>query len=117
MERQIMLGRISSIDYKKGCADVVFPDADDEIKTELPFLSMEYSMPEINEIVVVIFQRHKNRSQGFILGSVFNSGNIPEFSGKGAYFKRLSKEAYIKYETETRTLEICAPKINLVQRG
>ena len=113
MKNQIMLGRISSVDYKNGCADVVFPD--DEIKTELPFFSAEYQMPEMNEMVVVIFQKHKNRSQGFILGPVFNLGNLPEFSGKNAYFKRFSKEAYMKYDGNAKTLEICAPKIKLIQ--
>ena len=54
MKNQVMIGRVSSIDYKRGCADVVFPDADDEVKTELPFFSSEYKMPEINEIVVAI---------------------------------------------------------------
>jgi len=115
MKNQVMLGRISSVDYKNGCADVVFPDADDEIRTELPFFSAEYQMPEINEIVVVVFQRHKNRSRGFILGPVFNSGNLPESFGKNVYFKRFSKEAYMKYDGNSKILEICAPKIKLIQ--
>ena len=117
MKNQVMLGRVSSVDYKRGCADVVFPDADDEVKTELPFFSSEYKMPEVNEIVVAIFHGYKNRSQGFILGPIFNSGNLPELSGKGNYFKRFSEEAYMKYDGESKTLEICAPKIKLVEGG
>lgn len=117
MKNQVMLGRVSSIDYKRGCADVVFPDADDDVKTELPFFSSEYKMPEVNEIVVVIFFGYKSRSQGIILGPVFNSGNLPEFFGKENYFKRFSKEAYIKYDGKSKTLEICAPKIKLVEGG
>lgn len=113
MERPFFLGQISSINYKKGCADVVFPDEEDVIKTELPFFSYEYRMPKVGDMVVVLFQNFKNRDQGFILGPVFNQKHFPEFPGKKNYFKRLSDKAYIRYDAETEILEIRAPRIRL----
>lgn len=115
MENSIMIGRISSIDYKKGCADVSFPDKENMLKTELPFFSYEYHMPKVNEMVVVILRKYQNRDQGFILGPVFNAEYLPEFYGMGNYFKRFSEKAYMKYNSETETLEIKAPKIQLIQ--
>lgn len=111
----IMLGRISSINYKKGCADVVISDGEDVIKTSLPFFSLEYRMPKVNELVVILFQKYRNKVQGYILGPIFNAENIPEFYGKNNYFKRLSKHVYIKYDDETRVLTIKAPKIRMIQ--
>ncbi len=115
MKNLLMLGRVSRVDYKNGCADVIFPDADDMIKTGLPFFSSEYRMPKVNEMVVVIFQ--KESEKGYILGAVFNAEYRPEVYGKGKYFKRLSERAYIKYDKETETLEFHAPKIKMVQEG
>lgn len=116
-KNSIMVGRISCINYKKGCADVVISDGEDVIKTALPFFSIEYRMPKVNELVVVLFQKYRNRDQGFILGPIFNAENVPEFYGRNNYFKRLSKRAFIKYDDETGVLTIKAPKIRMVQEG
>ena len=50
----IRVGRISSIDYKKGCADVYFEDEENVIYSELPFLAFEYNMPKVNDLVLVV---------------------------------------------------------------
>lgn len=113
--KPIMVGRISSINYKRGCADVVLPDEEDVVKTDLPFFSCEYRMPKVGELVVVLFQKYQNRDQGYILGPIFNEEYLPEFKGKDNYFKRLSKRVYVKYDDETGVLTIKAPKIRLVQ--
>ena len=42
MNDAIRVGRISSIDYKSGCADVCFKGEEDVIYSDLPFLAFEY---------------------------------------------------------------------------
>ncbi len=115
MDRMVLLGRISSVNYQKGCADVIFPDAEDMIRKELPFFSFEYRMPKVNELVVVLFQ--ENKKQGYILGHVFNEEYLPEFFGKENYFKRFSRRAYIKYDDATGVMEFHAPRIRFIEEG
>ena len=105
----IRIGKISSIDYTNGCADVYFDDEESVVKTALPFSSSEYLLPTVGESVVVAFQTKGN--QGYILGSFFSASNKPEHAGKGSYFKRFSEKAYIHYDAETETLKIAAPRI------
>lgn len=105
---QIKNGRVSSVDYARGCANVIFDDEEGLIKTDVPFLAHEYKMPSINDHVLVILDQE---GQGYIIGSVFSNGNIPEVSGKGVYFKRLSDKSYIRYDPKTDTLELNAGKV------
>ena len=53
----IRVGRISSIDYKKGCADVYFEDEENVIYSELPFLAFEYNMPKVNDLVLILMMK------------------------------------------------------------
>lgn len=108
----IRVGRISSIDYKKGCADVYFEDEENVIYSELPFLAFEYNMPKVNDLVLVVAQKYAQKKTGFILGTYFNDENKPEFTGKG-FFKRLSDTAYIKYDAQKDEIEIAAGKVVL----
>lgn len=108
--KDIRIGRISSINYNDGTADVYFKDEEDHIITDLPFFSNEYKMPDINDNVVVIFQSN-NSSQGFILGPFYNKNNKPEHSGKNVYFKRFSKKSFIRYDPEKDMIEISADKV------
>ena len=105
----IRVGRISSIDYKKGCADVYFEDEENVIYSELAF---EYNMPKVNDLVLVVAQKYAQKKTGFILGPYYNDENKPEFTGKG-FFKRLSDTAYIKYDAQKDEIEIAAGKVVL----
>lgn len=108
----IRLGKISSIDYKAGMADVAFEDEEEATHPSFPFFSSEYQMPTVGDVVVVIFQSNSGgREQGYILGKPYGVGNVPEVSGKGKYFKRLSDTAYIKYDADTDTLTLSAGKV------
>lgn len=111
MEKIVRIGKISTLNYERGCADVYFEDEENCVKTDIPFFSSEYKMPNVGEVVVVIFQSSGNKSQGFILGPIFNSMNRPAFSGKGNYYKKFSDTAFIKYDSENDTLELSAGKV------
>lgn len=111
MNDAIRVGRISSIDYKSGCADVCFKGEEDVIYSDLPFLAFEYKMPRINDLVLVVAQKYAQKKSGFIIGPYFNDENKPEVSGKDYFFKRFSDTAYIKYDADKDELEITAGKV------
>lgn len=111
MNDAIRVGRISSIDYKSGCADVCFKGEEDVIYSDLPFLAFEYKMPKINDLVLVVAQKYAQKKSGFILGPYFNDENKPEVDGKDYFFKRFSDTAYIKYDADKDELEITAGKV------
>lgn len=111
MNDAIRVGRISSIDYKSGCADVCFKGEEDVIYSDLPFLAFEYKMPKINDLVLVVAQKYAQKKSGFIIGPYFNDENKPEVSGKDYFFKRFSDTAYIKYDADKDELEITAGKV------
>ena len=47
MNANIRLGKISSIDYAKGMARVVYHEKDDDVTRLIPLLSHEYKMPPV----------------------------------------------------------------------
>lgn len=111
--KEIRIGKVSSIHYKDGTADIAFEDG--EVKNDLPFFSAEYKMPVVGDVVVVIFQSNtsKGREQGYILGTVYSANNKPEKHGKGIFFKRFSESAYIMYDPDSDTLEIRANHVRI----
>ena len=111
MNDSIRVGRISSIDYKSGCADVCFKGEEDVVYSDLPFLAFEYKMPKVNDLVLVVAQKYAQKKSGFILGPYFNDENKPEISGKDYFFKRFSDTAYIKYDAAKYEIEIMAGKV------
>ena len=97
----IRVGRVSSVNYEAGTVDVILRDEEDSVRHGLPVFSLEYHMPGINDMVVVIFQSNSgSREQGYVVGTPFSEANKPEISGKGVYFKRFSDSAFIRYDPE-----------------
>lgn len=114
MHSVVRPGKISSVNYKHGCADVVFNGNGGCIKEALPFLASEYDMPCTGDMVLVVFEQFDKREQGFIIGKYFNSSClVPEGLSKGDYFKKFSKDAYIKYDNGSNKLVISAGEINI----
>ena len=111
MNDSIRVGRISSIDYKSGCADVYFESEENVIYSDLPFLAFEYKMPKVNDLVLVVAQKYAQKKSGFIIGPYFNDENKPEVSGKDYFFKRFSDTAYIKYDAAKDEIEIMAGNV------
>lgn len=54
MNANIRLGKISSIDYAKGMARVVYHEKDDDVTRLIPLLSHEYKMPPVGSQVLVV---------------------------------------------------------------
>ncbi|WP_418443651.1 hypothetical protein [Blautia sp.] len=55
-EKNIRIGRVSSIDYGSGMISVTYPDLDDSVTDDLPVFSMgdEYKMPPVGAEVLVL---------------------------------------------------------------
>lgn len=115
-ENNIRTGKISSINYEDGTVRVVYPDKNNAVTVELPVLNLngEYKMPQIDEMVLVTHLSNGS-SLGIVCGSYWSSGNKPVETGEGLYRKELGiipGEAYIKYDSKTKTVTIKAENVN-----
>lgn len=81
----IRSGQISSINAANGTARVTFADKDDLVSYDLPVLqrstlkNKDYSMPDIGESVVCIFQPN-GVAEGFVVGAHYNEEDKPPVS-------------------------------------
>ena len=67
MKGEIRLGKISSIDYAKGMARVVYHEKDDDVTRLIPLLSHEYKMPPVGSQVLVVHLSNGTEA-GVVLG-------------------------------------------------
>lgn len=110
----ICIAKISKIDYEAGRADVTIEDRDGLVVTDVPFLDSIYEMPRVKDAVYVDFEEKGGRiKRGVILGRFYTKDNPPAQSGKGIFFKEFSDGAFIKYDPETKTLEISADTLKV----
>lgn len=104
----LRVGRISSVDYEKYTAAVVYAedngedDRKEEVTANLPFLMMGmYHPPNVDDWVLVE-HREDGAENGVILSRYASDNNKPEFEGKkGLYrtwFGRDQEECYIEYD-------------------
>lgn len=103
----IRIGRISSVNYEAGTARVVYKDRGDCVTMELPLLSYEYMMPEVDDLVLVVHLPTGGEA-GVILGQFWSRQNRPRESGKGLYRKDLDRDGkcFIKYDPASGGLTI-----------
>jgi phage baseplate assembly protein gpV len=113
----VKTGRISNVNVKEGCADVIFSDMDNTVETNVPIVSSTYDMPKIDDMVCVVFEGDVSAEQGYIIGKYFNQNNVPDerYAGRGNIYKKLSDNSHIYYDAATDTLEIKAGHIKLVE--
>lgn len=105
LKNLIRVGKISSINYDNGTVRVVFPDKDNIVTDELPYLSFEYYMPYIGDTVLCLFLGN-GISRGFCLGKFYNNNNAPRCPGEGIYYKHFFDKGYIKYNKKEKLLTI-----------
>jgi hypothetical protein len=109
---ELFYAKISSINYKKGTADVALQDREDQVIENVPFLAGWYEMPEPGDVAAAIFEDMDGQiGKGVILGPMFLAKNRPKESGKGIFYKEFSDGACIRYTPETGTLEVTADKL------
>ncbi len=108
----LFYGKISSLNYKAGTADVSLPDRENQVIQEVPFLSMFYEMPRPGDTVAVLFEEVSGQiGKGVILGKIFLTVNAPGESGPNMFYKQFADGSSMKYENgkmhfNTRKVEV-----------
>ena len=100
MNANIRLGKISSIDYAKGMARVVYHEKDDDVTRLIPLLSHEYKMPPVGSQVLVVHLSNGTEA-GVVLGRPWSDKNAPPEGGANLYRKDLGQnpgDAMIRYD-------------------
>lgn len=108
-DKNIRLGKVSSVDYKNGMISVTYPDLDDNTTDKLPVFSMcdEYKIPPIGAEVLVLHLSN-GCTAGVVMGRYWNQGNKPAVSGKNVFRKELGQaqgEAYVQYMNKNITIK------------
>ena len=124
LSRLIRIGEVSSVDFVKGTARVVFDDYDGMVSGDLPVLqfntigNQDYHMPDIGEDVLCLFLPN-GTVEGFIIGS-FYAGEIipPETTGEKRTVVFLDGTRF-SYDRTTRQfdIEIDQTKITATAEG
>lgn len=110
----LFYGKISSIDYKSGMADITLQERENQVIQGVPFLSMVYEMPKPGEIVAVLFEELDGQiGKGVVLGRLFIDGNKPAEPGADIFYKQFADGSGIKYDSVTEALEIRVKKVTV----
>ena len=100
MAGEIRLGKISSIDYAKGMARVVYHEKDDDVTRLIPLLSHEYKMPPVGSQVLVVHLSNGTEA-GVVLGRPWSEKNAPPEGGAWPLLR--------DFRHESRRTADCAP--------
>ena len=98
----LRVARISSINYEKGKARVVYKDRDNCTTIEVPFIvhNGNYHMPGVNDLVWVMHQPNGS-AEAVILGRYWSDEyTSPENAKQGLYRTDMSRKqgkAYVEY--------------------
>lgn len=120
MNRNIRIGKVSSVDYKTGMIQVTYPDLDDSVTDDLPYLTFncEYEPPTVGSDVLV-FHLSNGQAAAIAAGTYWNADNTPPEAGKNVYRKDFLAnaigEAYMQYKD--KNLTIYADEITLKIKG
>jgi len=109
------VGKVSSIDYEKCTAQVVFEDRHDLVSGDLHIIVPKtlkdhaYYMPDIDERVVCYFDPSAP-TKGYIVGSYYADTRIPPRRDEHKFYLKLKDDTLIEYDRESHTLNIHIPK-------
>lgn len=113
------IGKVSSVDDNNMSARVTFPDRQNVVSYSLsiivPFAgsSQFYYMPNVGDTVVCIFNPN-NKSEGYILGTFFNSARLPAETGN-VVFMQFDNGTTVKYDKNSKALSVSGKgEINIV---
>jgi len=123
-KNMIRSGRISSINPGNGTARVTFADKDGLVSNDLPILqrqtlkNKDFSMPDIGESVVCVFQPN-GLAEGFILGAHYNEEDKPPGSNPDIRQVTFEDGTMVSYNRSSHVLDInCGSgTVNIVAAG
>lgn len=115
----VRIGKISSVDEKRGTARVLFPDRQNSVSGDLPIVvpftlsGKVYYVPEINERVVCIYDEN---GMGFILGSFYADNRLPSQGDKNKVYIDFNDGTVLMYDKENKVIDIICGngEINIV---
>lgn len=105
----VKVGEVSSVDYEKGTARVVFDDEESFVSNDLQVLqrntqdNQDFWMPDVGEDVVCLFLPN-GMEDGFILGSFYADEVAPPESGENKRYVKFKDESEIEYDWEKHRL-------------
>ena len=102
-------GIISSVNYQKGMAKVTYPDRDNEVTDNFPYLCYgeEYYMPSVGDRVLVA-HLSTGEHEGVIIGKFWDGDHKSKKTGSGIFHQELPKgsgRTYISFEDGTLTIQ------------
>ena len=80
----LRVGKISSIDYGKGTAQITYEDDDDSVTNDYPLLAGKYDMLHVGDVVQVA-EDATGGERGLILGRAYSDANPPPEGGAGLW--------------------------------
>jgi len=113
----IRVGKVSSIDYEKCTAQVVFEDRHDLVSGDLHILvpltlkDHAYYMPDIDERVLCIFDPSAP-TKGYIVASFYADTRLPPIQNKDKRYIKFKDKTLIEYDRDIHKLTIDIPEAN-----
>lgn len=111
----IRIGRISALNYEAGTARIFYKDKNENTTAEIPLLSAEYFMPEVDDLVLVLHLPN-GTTAGVVLGRFWNDVNRPPEGKKGLYRKDMSRtagKAMIRYAEDEDRADVVMPNLHI----
>lgn len=111
----IRIGRISALHYEAGTARIFYTDKNENTTAELPLLSAEYFMPEVDDLVLVLHLPNGTEA-GFVLGRFWSDINKPPEGKRGLYRKDLSRtagKAMMRYAEDEDQTDVVMPNLRV----
>ena len=111
---ELFYARISKVDYKKGTADVVIEERENQVVSDVPFLANVYEMPKIKDRVAVLIEYIKGDiDKGVILRPVYSNERKPNRTGKSMFAKRFKDGRSITYNEELKLMTVEAERLKV----
>ena len=112
---EMRIGRISAVNYPAGTVRILYKDKSEEVTKELPLLSNEYYMPEVDDLVFVCHLPN-GKEAAVVLGRFWSDKNMPPEGKKGLYRKDMSRtpgKAMVRYDEDSATEDVVMPNMNI----
>lgn len=124
----VKIGKVSSIDEKRGTARVLFTDRENSVSGDLPVIvpftlsGKVYYMPVINERVVCVYDES---GEGFILGSFYADNRLPSQGDKNKSYIDFNDGTVMMYDKKEKILDIICgegeiniigKKVNIIEK-
>jgi len=113
----IRRGVVVAVDEKTARVRVQMPDLDGLVSNWLPVVQPKtqkdkaYWLPDVGEYVIVAFDEEGERSDGYVLGAIYNQKDTPPVASKDKFFVRFEDGTEIEYDRKTHILRVKAQTV------